>query len=148
MATYTPIPDGNLDADSPVRDVDMLALRDNPIAIAEGASGAPRIEDAALDTTVTTLGRDWVAARAATIEHGAVGSMAMLLPVGVGDSKTYTPGTTLAGSVLRYGDARSTSDSSSTYGSAPSGTWKLMGYITYFGVGPSVYQSSLFVRVL
>lgn len=49
MANYTDIPDGNLDPDSPIRSVDGLALRDNPIAIAEGASGAPRVAPEALE---------------------------------------------------------------------------------------------------
>lgn len=43
MATWTNIPDSVLEPGKPVRSVDALALRDNPIAIAEGASGAPRI---------------------------------------------------------------------------------------------------------
>lgn len=47
MATYSAIPDANLDPDSPARSIDALALRDNPIAIAEGAAGAPKIENAA-----------------------------------------------------------------------------------------------------
>jgi len=43
MTTFTTIPDGNLDPDSPVRSVDGLALRDNPISIAEGDSSAPSV---------------------------------------------------------------------------------------------------------
>jgi len=48
MTTYTTIPDGDIDQDSPVTQPLMTALRDNPIAITEGASGAPRIATAAL----------------------------------------------------------------------------------------------------
>lgn len=48
MTTYSVIPDTNLDPGKPVRSVDGKTLRDNPIAITEGASGAPRIRTAAL----------------------------------------------------------------------------------------------------
>lgn len=44
MATWTTIPDSVLEPGKPARSVDALALRDNAIAIAEGAPGAPRIE--------------------------------------------------------------------------------------------------------
>lgn len=37
------IADAALEQDKPVRAIDALALRDNPVAIAEGASGAPRL---------------------------------------------------------------------------------------------------------
>lgn len=48
MTTYTTIPDADIDQDSPVTQPLMTALRDNPIAIAEGASGAPKLQNAAL----------------------------------------------------------------------------------------------------
>lgn len=43
MTTYVPIPNGDTDQDSPITQPLIVALRDNPIAIAEGASGAPKI---------------------------------------------------------------------------------------------------------
>ena len=43
MTTYTTIADASIDQDSPVTEALMEALGDNPIALAEGASGAPRI---------------------------------------------------------------------------------------------------------
>ena len=43
MTAYAAIPDSDLDADSPVTVSLTTAFRDNPIAIAEGASGAPRM---------------------------------------------------------------------------------------------------------
>lgn len=48
MADWTTIPDTSLDPDAPARSIDAKALRDNPIAIAEGASGAPRITSASV----------------------------------------------------------------------------------------------------
>ena len=41
MTTYTNIPDAEIDQDSPVTQPLMTALRDNPLAITEGAAGAP-----------------------------------------------------------------------------------------------------------
>lgn len=54
MTTYTAIADTEIDQDSPVTETLMTKLRNNPIAITEGASGAPRIVQGALDTTQTT----------------------------------------------------------------------------------------------
>jgi hypothetical protein len=48
MADWTTIPDSSLEPGKPIRAIDGLALRDNPIAIAQGAVGAPRIATAAL----------------------------------------------------------------------------------------------------
>ena len=43
MTTYTPILPAAVDVDSPVTQILMQSLRDNPIAMAEGASGAPKL---------------------------------------------------------------------------------------------------------
>ena len=48
MTTYTAIANSAIDQDSPVTQPLMTALRDNPIAITEGASGAPRVQPEAL----------------------------------------------------------------------------------------------------
>lgn len=50
MANWTNIPTDRIEPGKPIRAIDGLALRDNPIAIAEGASGAPKIREAAIDT--------------------------------------------------------------------------------------------------
>jgi hypothetical protein len=49
MATYRNIASTETDADSPVTVQLMDALRQNPEAIAEGASGAPQVQPAALN---------------------------------------------------------------------------------------------------
>ncbi len=49
MATWTTIPDSSLEPGKPIRSIDALALRDNPQAIAEGATSAPRILLGALE---------------------------------------------------------------------------------------------------
>jgi hypothetical protein len=43
MADWTTIPDSSIEPGKPIRSIDGLALRDNPVAIAEGAVGAPRV---------------------------------------------------------------------------------------------------------
>jgi hypothetical protein len=63
--SWTNIPNGNLAVGAPIRSVDQLALRDNPIAIAEGATGAPRVRAEALNggqsgTAPIFAARAWV----------------------------------------------------------------------------------------
>ena len=48
MADWTVIPDSVLDPDAPLTSDLAYAWRDNPIAIAEGASGAPKVQGIAL----------------------------------------------------------------------------------------------------
>lgn len=56
MTTYTTIPNASLDVGKPVRSIDALALRDNPIAIAERASGAPWLNGIGAITVLDTVG--------------------------------------------------------------------------------------------
>jgi hypothetical protein len=137
MATWTTITDAALEPGKPIRSVDGLALRDNVTALAEGAAGAPRIENAALDTdSVTnvkvvnvTLGaekfqtgtteRDWVLARTSDAGAGAVGTYAFLkavTPVGFNDN--------VSAFVLTPSDSENDSVGS------VSGTWKCMGAVS------------------
>ena len=54
MATYSPISNAEIDPESPIDSSLMSRLRDNPLAIQEGALGAPRIVTAAIaDNAVT-----------------------------------------------------------------------------------------------
>lgn len=48
MTAYTTVPNSDIDQDSPVSQPLMQALRDNPLAMFEGASGAPRLARQAL----------------------------------------------------------------------------------------------------
>ena len=54
MATYSAVTAGQKDADSPINVSLIDKLDQNPHAIAEGASGAPKIQSAALDSNVIT----------------------------------------------------------------------------------------------
>jgi hypothetical protein len=49
MTTYTAIADSEIDVDSPITESLLTRFRNNPIAITEGASGAPKIKQAAID---------------------------------------------------------------------------------------------------
>ena len=48
MTSYTPIANGSVDAGSPIDEGLITALRDNPIAISEGSTGAPPIASTAV----------------------------------------------------------------------------------------------------
>lgn len=43
MTAFTTVPDDVLEPGDPIRSIDIIALRDNPIAMFEGAAGAPRL---------------------------------------------------------------------------------------------------------
>jgi len=148
MATWTTITDATLEPGKPIRSVDGLALRDNVTALAEGAAGAPRIENAAMDTDSVdnanvvdaTLGsekfqtgtdeRDWVLGRTSGAATGAVGTYAFLKVV----QGNVTAGDYKAGNDLEY------SDSVDDGGSSPSGTWRAMGTVGNL-------RSTVFLRI-
>lgn len=106
----------------------LQALRDNISALANGLAGAPRVQDAALSTTVTTTGQQWVFQRlttdsvnvriaASTI--GAVGTLALAIRGGTGVTNF---GDTVAGSLLNPSSADGTAT-----GAALTGTWRCLG---------------------
>jgi len=101
----------------------IQALRDNPLAIAEGDATAPRIQFAAMGTWFTAV--------------GAVGSYAFMR---INTLTTLAPGATIAGSSLRYSHA----DGAPAFAGAPSGTWRCMGETVNSSGGTS---TSLFVRI-
>lgn len=51
---YTAIPNADIDPESPITTGLITLLRDNPIAIAEGAAGAPAITGGSLEDTTTS----------------------------------------------------------------------------------------------
>lgn len=120
MADYIAQPDTAVDPDAPVTSDLMYALRDNPIAIAEGASGAPRIADAALGTSVTAAGRNWVAQRVVTSAGTAVGRYVMAMLSAPATSASF--GSVRSGSELRAASADGTPS-----GSGLPGSWVCCG---------------------
>lgn len=88
MTSYVAIPNGDIDQDSPITQPLMTALRDNPIAIAEGDDTAPRIlgEAAARDSSI--------AARRLPVVTVAAGSVVSSQGQGRVDGTTLTQSTT------------------------------------------------------
>ena len=86
MATYSAVSAGEKDADSPINVSLIDKLDQNPHAIAEGATGAPKIQSAALDADVVT--GDKVADDAIDSEHIAADALEL------GAYKAPTSGTT------------------------------------------------------
>ena len=148
MATWTNIANTSLEPGSPARSVDAFALRDNPIAIAEGAAGAPRIAgqqgpavqteglfNGAVTSAKLATGsgeRDWVLERTAGASRGAVGTYAFCVQVSGG---IPSAGGTVAGSSLRYTHANNFNGSGT-----PPGSWRVMGWTASTGLdGRTVY---------
>ena len=154
MATWTTITDTALEPGKPIRSVDGLALRDNVTALAEGAAGAPRIENAALDTdSVTnvkvvnvTLGaekfqtgtteRNWVMERTSNAAGGAVGTYAFA-QADAGAASGF--GDSISGSVLLPSNVALNASGSVL------GTWRCMGSMD----GPlGSEKTTLWLRIL
>ena len=139
MADYTELPDTAVGIGGIPSGTTVTALRDNPIAIAEGAVGAPSIEDAALDAgAATTAGIDWVALRVAGQGLGGIGTYGLFIG---SDLTTYVQGDTAAGSTLDYANV-----DGGTTGVSPSGTWMCMGYSLSDGM--RVQRTTVWRRVL
>src|SRR5699024_12066941 len=120
MAQWTNIPTDRIEPGKPIRAIDGLALRDNPIAIAEGASGAPRVQTNGIANSAVTTSKiansnvtaqklatggnenNWVRSRTATSTAGQVGTYAFVTRIGGSTNpSTTTWNGTIAGSNLR-----------------------------------------------
>ena len=150
--TYTPILNAEVDAESPITDLLLTRLRDNPIAISNGAADAPRITDAALGPTATNAGRDWVLNRAALAVAGAVGTYVFATRFG-----DVAFGSTVAGSGLNptsgaysVTEGGITGSVTFTTGSALSGTWRCMGTFdsSNSNSGLSISGATLWLRTV
>lgn len=144
MADYIAQPDSSVDPDAPVTSDLMYALRDNPIAIAEGSAGAPRIADAALSTTVTAAGRDWVGRRYASSSWNSVGATVMGVVDAISTTGT-TPvnsGQSVAGSLIRPTNA-----AGAVSAGYLTGNWECMGYIPNRNQTTDVARTTLWRRV-
>lgn len=154
---WTNITNGQLAVGAPLRSVDILALRDNIIAQANGDAGSPQQQTAGIaDNAVTAakvnkgngLGTSGTQLVLACPSYNSIGSYA----VGSRGSLTSPPSTT-------FPDFTSGSDySAATAGiSGGSGTWKCMGYTgsrfeyyTPFEAPPTVIETQrmhLFCKV-
>jgi len=161
MAWLT-IPDASVDPESPAIESLFRALRDNPVAIAQGAAGAPKVQDAAFSDNsirpqILSNGAAWVAATVIGFGVGGVGTYAILT-----GNADYDPGDTAAGSALSYagilsafynvgtptGDVNVQTQS----GASPAGTWRCQGMAAVgTSTGPSdigsTFRTCLWVRI-
>ena len=121
MTDWTELDTNTLLPGEPFTSAKALAFFENPVAIAEGAASAPRIEDAALDTgAATAAGVTWWGLRSAGAAAGSVGTYAFLGPSN--ENATFSFGDTTAGSGLGPSNAGG-SGSLVTL----AGTWRCMG---------------------
>ena len=158
MADWRDIPNESIEPDAPVRSIDGFALRDNPIAIAEGAPGAPRVQSDGIgeNAVFEAIARDVVL--------GGLGGYAVLRHVT--ETESISPGDNVAGANLEYAagldtlrffdDGNALTEVDARAGPAPaeaqspSGTWMCMGHISRNASGAdtmTVRPSTLFVRV-
>jgi hypothetical protein len=155
MAVYVPIDDANLEPNKYVRSVDGIALKNNPTAIAEGASGAPRFQAAAMTTGDDMA--EWFGNIYKTTEAGVVGS---LMYGTFQDAATeftgYVYSQPIVGSALRpSGSVHADVAMTVPTDSALSGTWMCLGfniktvpYQTTSGTTPvNNFASTLWVRI-
>lgn len=131
MADWTTITETATDPDAPVTSSLLKALRDNPIAIAEGASGATRIDQPAMGTWLYTA--------------GGVGTMAFLA-IELASGSSISHGSTRAGSLLEYAGVKTGANGLSLSGVSPSGTWRLMGYLEN-STGANLKVASTWIRI-
>ena len=130
MATWTNVSNTVLEPGDPIRSVDIIAIKENIIALSEGASGAPKILTSAINNgavTVEKFASGAVLSAIASASLGAVGTYACLHDTVY--ARALSPGSTVAGSGLRFSTTTAIGS-----GSAPSGTWRVMGY-SAFGSG-------------
>jgi hypothetical protein len=133
MADWTVISDSALDPDAPLTSELAYAWRDNPIAIAEGAVGAPRIQFAALDTAFSTV--------------GGLGSYAFL-GRNISPGIYAAPGDVIAGSQLQYASIQSAGAAAQVQlsGTNPAGTWRCMGQMEN-GTGGAADVATMWLRI-
>lgn len=138
MATWVNISNANLQPGAPARSVDALALRDNPIALAEGAAGAPRIQTAAIQDGAITNAKiangavTWAKVSAGSIyigmgaiPAGAIGSVAMVARSTAGLVTPISWGELVPGSAIRPSNSGG-ADVGATI-TQLSGTWRILG---------------------
>mgnify|MGYP001485567186 CR=1 FL=1 len=134
MAEYIPINPSEIEPEAPLTSSLASRWTNNPIAIAEGAPGAPRIQTNAIANGAVTAAklatgtqeRNWVLSRIAAAPLGAVGTYASLV-IHLAPNELVVrlnEGDTRPGSGLRWSTTSSGVTPSST---SPSGTWMCMG---------------------
>jgi len=141
--SWTNIPNGNLAVGAPIRSVDQLALRDNPIAIAEGATGAPRVRAEALNggqsgTAPIFAARAWVNFDGTTATPSTIRGSGNVSSITRNTTGDYTVNFTTAMPDANYTTVVTTERSNGaqcTYDTSQTGSVKVF---TYGAAGASV----------
>jgi len=135
--TYTPILNAEVDAESPITDLLLTRLRDNPIAIANGDADAPRIQFSGLDAWFST--------------EGAVGTYVFARRVGDTAFGNTVAGSELTPTSASYSVTEGGSSTTATFntGSALSGTWRCMGTFdqSAFAGSLAIHGATLWLRI-
>lgn len=117
MATWTDIPNASLEPGAPARSVDAIALRDNITALAEGATGAPKVLTAALNPPAAGSVSIFQIAGIGGVELGTTNGV--YLSTGYGrsfdDSCHVGVVALVAGTLRMYAEHRSSSGSGVAY---------------------------------
>lgn len=148
---WTDIPNSSIESGAPIRAVDGLALRDNPIAIANGDTGAPRIQNAAIQNGVIGAEKlqtgstevSWTLARLAGTTSAVVGSYTIAYyqddpTLGISYNATTSGANLYAMDVL-------TSSTLETIGLT--GTWRAIGSAAHYGDRTKLRGAILWVRI-
>lgn len=159
MADYLPINPTEIEPEAPLTSSLAARWSNNPIAIAEGAPGAPRIQTNAIANGAVTAAklatgnqeRNWVLSRVAAAPLGAVGTYASLAIADPPEGWTVTSneGDTRPGSELRWS---TTSGGGYVQSTSPSGTWMCMGRaattrLSSYDGGHIIRSPSIWLRI-
>lgn len=125
MPDYVPIVDDSIQPDAPLTADLMFRMRDNPLAIAEGATGAPRIQREAMGTWISSA--------------GGVGTLAFAKHTD--NTNSYAFGDTISGGNL------APSNAAGDGGGSLSGTWRCLGVANSWLTGSEPRGTTLWVRV-
>lgn len=157
MAEYDPILDSEIDPESPITSTLMSRMRDNPEAIAEGASGATRVqaEGIAENAVLSRIATDTTAGAIGTYAFAWLNSTSMPPSFGatVSGGSLRPAGFTTFDSVSVFDTVTYFSSSSTIYASsglnAPvfSGTWMCMGEATQQVDDSGNYPHTLWLRI-
>ena len=136
---WTIIPDGEYAEGQPVRGVTGLAMRDNVSAVANGDTGAPRVQTAGINDAAVTTAKiadaNITLAKLASgfTTHYGVGTYIYATPTTSGGDISYVPGDIVPASQIT---------------GVSSGSWKVMGTESYTrSSGGSSVTPALLLRI-
>lgn len=156
MTTYTVIPSTDRDPESPVTPELIDGLYNNPIAITEGAVGAPRIDsEAAIDWGGGGVGSaasdTYIHASIAGASVGGIGTYiyATASTVDIAAGGTIAGSSLLPTSAIYKHNGGAGDAIQFPTGTALSGTWRCMGtYNDQITVsGTTIYGATLWLRI-